>query len=289
MSTLTRRRWIEAAAALPAAARLGRAAGNSKLDAIGVQLYTVRDVVTQRPAETLEALENIGYREVEAIGGMLDKIWPALRKTKLAPVSLHLNAALFAEARAGDLAAALRDAKEKGFEYVVYPFVAPPERAGMEGMRKLAVRLNAAGEEARRVGLRLCYHNHAFEFEPMGGSTPLEALLRATSPELVALEMDVFWVSVAGHDPVELLGRYSGRVPLLHLKDKAKGAPRQFDEQVPKTTFKEAGRGSLDFAAILRAASKAGVKHYFVEQDATPGDPVASLRTSYEYLRALRF
>ena len=106
-----------------------------------------------------------------------------------------------------------------------------------------------------------------------------------TDKRNVGLEMDVFWVTVAGHDPVDLLGTYAGRVPLLHVKDKAKGIPAapQFNENVPKQTFKEAGNGSIDIPAVLRAADTAGVKHYFVEQDQTP-DPIASLRQSYEYL-----
>jgi sugar phosphate isomerase/epimerase len=104
---------------------------------------------------------------------------------------------------------------------------------------------------------------------------------------LVALEIDVFWVSVAGHDPVELLRAYSGRVPLVHLKDKSPSVPQQFKEGLPPESFVEVGSGSLDFAAILRAGEESGVEHYFVEQDQTPGDPVASLRQSYDYLRSL--
>jgi sugar phosphate isomerase/epimerase len=101
--------------------------------------------------------------------------------------------------------------------------------------------------------------------------------------------MDVFWVSVAGQDPVEMLKQYKGRVPLIHLKDKATGTAVQYDEKVPAATFKEVGSGSLDFLAVLRAAEAAGVKHYFVEQDQTPGDPVDSLRKSYEFLRKVDF
>jgi sugar phosphate isomerase/epimerase len=98
--------------------------------------------------------------------------------------------------------------------------------------------------------------------------------------------MDVFWVSVAGHDPVALLKQYSNRVALLHLKDKAKGTATQYTENVPKQTFKEVGNGTVDIAAILAAAKKTSVKNFFVEQDQTPGDPIESLRASYKYLSA---
>ena len=121
----------------------------------------------------------------------------------------------------------------------------------------------------------------------MGESTPLETILAETDPALVQLELDVFWVSVAGLNPVALLEKYAGRVPLTHLKDKAGDVPQQFKEGLGKEAFKEVGNGTLDFTAILKACEPAGVKHYFVEQDQTPGDPLASLRQSYEHLRGM--
>ena len=112
----------------------------------------------------------------------------------------------------------------------------------------------------------------------------------APVPKLVGLELDVFWVSVGGNDPVEMLKQNADRVPLVHLKDKAKGAPVLYEEaKVTPQTFKEVGSGSLDFAAILKAAAAAGAKHYFVEQDQTSGDPLDSLRQSYQHLSKLNF
>ena len=96
--------------------------------------------------------------------------------------------------------------------------------------------------------------------------------------------MDVFWVSIAGEDPVETLKKWKGRVWLMHLKDKDAAAPKQFAENVPASAFKEVGSCVLNFKAILAAAGKAGVKHFFVEQDQCPGDPLESLRKSYEWL-----
>ncbi len=165
----------------------------------------------------------------------------------------------------------------------------PQERGGADRFQALADTLNRAGAECRKAGLQLCYHNHAFDFQPMGNTTPIEILLNGTSKDTLALEMDMFWVSVAGHDPVEMLKKYAGRVPLMHIKDKARGVPQQYSESVPPTAFQEAGHGILNIPAILRAASDSGVKHYFVEQDRTPGDPIASLRASYEYLSKLKF
>src|SRR5258708_27024823 len=125
--------------------------------------------------------------------------------------------------------------------------------------------------------MTLAYHNHAFEFQGAEGQRPFDILMERTDPKLVKLEMDVFWVSTAGQDPVALLKQYPGRVALLHLKDKAAGAPVRFSEDVGHEAFKEVGSGSLDFAAILKAAKAAGGQHYFVEQDFCPGNPIDSL------------
>lgn len=156
-------------------------------------------------------------------------------------------------------------------------------------MRKLGATLNKAGAICRDSGLRLCYHNHAFEFEPSGDGTLLDVLMNTADPKLVALELDIMWSRVAGVDPVTVLKRYAGRVPLLHLKNVAQGTEQRYNETVPKTAFREVGDGMIDIPAVLAAASQYGVGHYFVEQDQTPGDPLASLRASYRYVAGLTF
>jgi sugar phosphate isomerase/epimerase len=188
-----------------------------------------------------------------------------------------------------DLARVLDAAKKAGFEYAVMPYLPPNERGGLDVIKKLAEKLNRAGETCRKAGLRLCYHNHAFEFEPMGGTTPLQTLLDNTDAKLMGLELDLFWVSVAGQDPAAALMRYKGRVPLVHLKDKAPDTADRFNEGVPRTAFKEVGSGTMDWAKVLKAAEAAGVEHYFVEQDQTPGDPIASLRQSYAFVSKVNF
>ncbi len=285
MSFLSRRNFVVRSAALLPAAKL--LMGRDALTAanLGVQLYTVRGVIGANPAGVLKAIQDIGYREVEATYGNLNQIWSALKETQLKPVSVHLDTALFFEGGA-KLDAAIADVKEKGFQYVVLPYIPPAQRGGLDVFKKLAATLNKSGEKVKAAGMTLCYHNHAFEFEPMQGTTGFELLLKETQKGLVWLEMDVFWVSVAGHDPVALLKQYSNRVALLHLKDKASGTATQYNENVPKQTFKEVGSGRIDIAAILAAAKKTSVKNFFVEQDQTPGDPIESLRASYKYLSA---
>jgi sugar phosphate isomerase/epimerase len=188
-----------------------------------------------------------------------------------------------------DLSRAFAHVKKSGAGYAVFPYLPPADRGGLDAIRRLAETLNRAGEKCRAEGLQFCYHNHAFEFEPMQGTTPLEVMMNNTDKKTVGLELDAFWVSVAGHDPVEILKKYAGRVHLMHLKDKAQGTPVMYKEAPGKAAFKEVGNGVLDWPKILRAAADAGVEHYFVEQDQTPGDPLDSLRQSIEFLKKLDY
>jgi sugar phosphate isomerase/epimerase len=261
----------------------------AKLKKVGVQLYTVRTVLPTRMEETLKAIEAAGYREIEATWADLDKLLTALKSTRLKPVSVHLDARIIGSAPEDELSKAVDLIHRGGFDYAVHPYVPAAERGGLDAMKALAEKLNRAGEKFRKAGIGLCYHNHAFEFESIGGTTPFQVLLDRTDKKLMGIEMDVFWVSVAGLDPSELLPKLAGRVPLIHVKDKASGTPVMFNESVPRTAFKEAGAGVVDWAKVFRAARPAGVKHYFVEQDQTPGDPVESLRQSYTYLAKLSY
>jgi sugar phosphate isomerase/epimerase len=280
---MTRRNFVvRSAAALPAASALS-AFEPLRASDLGVQLYTVRDTITKDPGKDLKAIEAIGFQEVEVVYATLDKIWPALKETKLKAVSAHVDTAFFMEGGA-KLDEAIGALKEKGFSFIVLPYVPPSERGGADTFKKLAEVLNKAGEKSRAAGLTLCYHNHAFEFEPLDGTTGLEMMLKETQKSLVSLELDIFWASVAGHKPVDFMKQHAGRIALLHLKDKAAGVPVQYNERVEKNAFKEVGHGSIDIAGVLAEAKRIGVKNYFVEQDQTPGDPLDSLKQSFKYL-----
>ena len=282
MQSIGRRTFLSlaAASAVPSFART--------LGVVGVQLYTVRTVLPEDPLKVLRALEQIGYREAELNMDNLDKVFPALKQTSLKPISLHLDSTLFVSGQA-KIPAALDAAKTREVAYVVCPYVAPADRGGEDMMKKLGETLSKAGEMSQKLGMHLCYHNHAFDFAPAGSGTLLDALLQATDPKLVSLELDIMWAQVAGLEPVAVLKKYGNRVALLHLKNVAEGTEKRYDETVPKTAFREVGNGVIDIPAVLSAAAQAGVKHYFVEQDQVPADPVDSLRQSYQYLAKLNY
>jgi sugar phosphate isomerase/epimerase len=284
MSRTSRRVFLAQSAALLPATKSLLAYESLRASNLGVQLYTVRNVIGKDPATTLDAIQKIGYTEIEAIYASLDQIWPALKQTSLQPVSVHIDEAIFVKG-GSELDSALSNVKQRGFKYAVVPYIPVQQRGGADMFKRLADTLNTSGEKAKANGLTLCYHNHAFEYKPIDGKTGLELLMSETQKDLVSLELDIFWATVGGHDPIELLKTYSGRVPLLHVKNKARSFTKtQYNENVPHDAFKEVGNGSIDIPAVLHEADIAGVQHYFVEQDQTPGDPIVSLRQSFQYL-----
>jgi sugar phosphate isomerase/epimerase len=268
---------------------------------LGFQLYTLRKVVAANPDGIFADLVRTGYTEVEVLRVSLDQLGPAMQKAGLRMVSGHFDAPLvtgnmdiwkqvpdYVPPPAGyDWTSAVAHAKKFGLEYMVVPYLTPRERGDVAWYKALAAKLNRVGKECRDAGMRLCYHHHAFEFNPVGGVLPLDLIMDQTDRNLVGLEVDVFWIASAGHDPVSVLRKYSGRVPLIHLKDRLKTSRQELNEKaVPLEDFKEVGKGDLNFTSILRAAAAAGVRHYFVEQDYTP-NPVESLKLSYRNLRSV--
>jgi len=283
MSQSSRRTFVAHTAGFLSASKLAFGREVLRDTNLGVELYTVRNIISQNPAQVLNAIHQMGYKEAEAVYATLAAIGPALKDSSLRPVSVHVDTALFMEG-GSKLDDAFGQVKQFGFEYAVLPYIPPEQRGGLDTFKRLADILNKSGEKANAAGLKLCYHNHAFEFEPLQGTTGFEILMHDTHKNLASLELDIFWASVAGHDPVALLKKYSGRIALLHIKDKKSGFPIQYNEKVPPNTFREAGNGSIDIPAVLAAAKKSAVQHYFVEQDQTPGSPLDSLRQSYQWL-----
>jgi sugar phosphate isomerase/epimerase len=283
MQPPTRREWL--ARALAGAGVAGaRSLFAQPARRWGVQLYTVRGVLAKDPAGTLERIAAIGYRELEILQGSLEVVAPIAARLGLSVVSVHLGG----PTAAGEgLAAFAARAKAHGIRHLVVPFVPPADRPrDGDGFRRLAERLARMAGETRDAGLELGYHNHAFEFTTgADGARWLDVLMQETAAAGLKLQLDVFWTAVAGADPVSVIRPYADRLISLHLKDKAPGLPPALGEsQVPREAFVEVGSGSLDMPAILAAARTAGVQHFFVEQDQTPGDPIESLRKSYAYL-----
>ena len=247
-------------------------------DQIALQLYTVREFTARDMLDTLRVLAQQGYRAFEfaGLGGVPAEIIRAtLDEHRLRAIGAHVSLSLLA----AQSERALAELQTLGCDYAVVPSV-PPEQRGSSGqVRLLAAQLNRLGELCQSHGLRLAYHNHAFEFEPLDdtGATMFDLLIAETDPALVSLELDVYWVEHAGRDAVELLGQQRGRVPLLHVKDMHADETRA-DAPV--------GEGRLRWPEILAAAETAGTQWYIVEQD-HPRDALNDVRRSLHNLAQL--
>jgi sugar phosphate isomerase/epimerase len=148
--------------------------------------------------------------------------------------------------------------------------------------------MNAIGEQCKKVGLQFAYHSLNLEFRTLEGVVPYDDLLRRTDPNLVQLEIDCYWLTRAGKDPVEYFKKYPGRIPLLHIKDLKPGLAATTEPDAGPGPFIEVGRGRIDWKRLFAAAPQGGVKHYYVEQDFCDRPVLESLKISYDYLMSLK-
>ena len=278
----SRRTFLQTLGVASAAAALPRdlfaIARPAKLDAVGLQLYTVRSLMSKDVEGTLAIVAGIGYREVE-FAGYFNREPAALRATldglKLKSPSCHVGLAAV-EAGFDATAAAARTI---GHKWLVVASVPGRFFQSVASLKELAQRFNAAGKRAKDAGLRFGYHNHNIEFKAVGGAVPLELLLSETDPSLVDFEMDAYWVTQGGGDPLALIGKFPGRFKLLHAKDAS---------AAPESAMRDVGAGVIDWKKIFAERKKAGIEHVFVEHD-QPADAVASITASYNFLHNLSF
>ena len=248
---------------------------------IGLQLYTVRDLLEKDFEGTLEQVARIGYTNVE-FAGYFDRtpeqVRAILDRLKLVSTSAHIGPQLMRQ----DAALQIRWAKAIGQEYITIPSYPFPRGGGMDAWKQGAADFNRWGAQCRDAGLRLAYHNHNAEFALVdGGPSGYDVLMRETDPALVDFELDLYWTAFADQDPLALFAKYPGRFAMWHVKDLQLTQGKK--EMMP------VGRGTLDFRAIFARAGASGMKHFFVEHDnaATTGGSLASIQTSYAYLRQL--
>ena len=243
------------------------------LDRIGVQLYTVRSLMAEDVAGTLDAVAAIGYHEVEFagyFGHAPGEVRGWLDAAGLSSPAAHVGMEDLAGA---GLEAAIETASTLGQRWLVLPWM-PEDMRTSGGYRALADTLNAAGEKSAQANLRVAYHNHAFEFETVDddGSTGYSLLLEHLDPALTDLEIDFHWSAVGGADSAALLRDNPGRFALCHIKDLTADG-----------RMADVGAGEIDWAGLFALSGTAGLRHFFVEHD-QPGDPLASVEASYRYL-----
>jgi sugar phosphate isomerase/epimerase len=248
---------------------------------LGVQVYTVRSLMPTNGEAALRAIAAIGYKEVEINFDDAKKFAAVLKETGLRVTGSHIQADGHRPQMFDEFVA---QAKELGIPAIGVPYVNVPQSADLADFwARFIDGLNHNGEQCRKAGLTFYYHHHNFEFDPRFRA--IDLMYEKLTAD-VKLEIDCFWASVGGTDPASLIDKWNGRLFALHLKDKAKDTPNSYQtNKVKHEEFLEVGAGSIDWSKVIKNAVRAGVQHYYVEQDYTPGDPIESLKKSYAYLR----
>jgi sugar phosphate isomerase/epimerase len=299
MRPMNRRTFISTSiAATLAASRLSWASDSAnKIDRIGVQLYTVRNAMKTDFEGTIAKVAATGYQEVE-FAGYFDHspkdVRAILDKNGLASPSCHVGYDVVEK----KWPEALEAAKIVGHSYMVCPWIDEKQRVESGGWKRAVDLFNRAGEASKKAGIQFAYHNHSFEFDPsasLGGKLPYDFFLAELDPKFVAMELDLCWISVAGKDPLAYFEKYPGRFPLVHVKDWIKDAstPSAYQGAMGQSVkfggrMADVGQGSVDWKRIFAQSGKAGIKHYFVEND-EPKSAFDDIKISYDYLHALRF
>jgi sugar phosphate isomerase/epimerase len=254
-------------------------AAAAQINAIGLQLYTVRDIFQKDPVGTLEQVARIGYREIEFGGGGYDRMDHALlRRTMdrlgLKAPSVHIGY----DALLNQFDASVKMARTLGAGTVVLPYMTDEHRTE-QGWAAAVPNFNRFATAFKKAGFGFAYHNHDFEFTNRpGGISLYDRLLRQTDPALVKLELDLYWALHAGQDLGALIDRLAGRIYAFHVKDMR-----------PDRSMAAVGQGTIDFAALFRRKASAAVRHFYVENDQAPAPYLPDITTSFQALRALRF
>lgn len=248
--------------------------------AFGLQLYTLRDVISDDPEGVIGKVASYGYNQIESYDGPLGIFWGMkntdfkffLDNLELSMVSSHVNTSEDFDRKAGELA-------EIGAKYIISPYVGPQE--SLDDFKRIADTFNEFGDKARQYGIRFAYHNHAYSFEKMDGIYPQDVLMQNTNPDTVDYQLDIYWVVAAGEDPVEWIKKYPGRFVSGHVKDLDNSG------EEPESTV--LGTGTIDFPSVLRVARENGMEHFIVEQEAyTNTTPLDAVKANADFMKDLR-
>jgi len=249
---------------------------------IGIQLYTLRDLIAADFMGTLKKIRKAGYNSVEAAGygdrkfyGYSPKEYKEIvTDLGLQPTSSHSSV------NPENISSAIEDHLSAGMDYIVVPWIPKEKYNTPDAYKKLADDFNIIGKACKEAGLGFGYHNHAFEFEKMGNEIPYDILLENTDPKYVFMQVDLFWMVYGGHQPEEYFTKYPGRFELWHIKDM---------DNTPARESVEVGDGIINYAKVFKMKDLAGMKHFFVEQEAFKMDPIQSIRKSYKFLNSLTY
>ncbi len=243
---------------------------------LGIQNYTLRDLLAKDFFGTLEKVRQLGLRYCQISGGLYGHTPAAVlehfKRMDMKAVAVHVGL----DQLNNDFERVIEEATILEYGYIVLPWVDKAQYG--QGWAKFAKELEPIARKVHERGFRFLYHNHSFEFakEP-DGKVGYDAFFEAADPKLIGAELDTYWVKHGGYDPAAYIRKLKGRVPVLHFKDMGR------DE---KRSFVEPGQGVLDWDDIIAACKEAGSEYAFIELDTCPREHIESVRISTEFLRS---
>jgi sugar phosphate isomerase/epimerase len=250
---------------------------------IGLQLYTLRDTIMKDPKGVLQKVAGFGYKELETFAYGDGKIF-GMPFSEFGKFTKDLGMTVCSghypldQAKGDTWEKSVTDAKSIGQEYIIVPYLQESDRKTIDDYKKVCEALNKAGEVCNKNGVRFGYHNHAFEFESLEGQVPYEVMMKELDPKLVGMELDIYWVYRAGKDALQMFQQYPGRFEQWHVKDM---------DKTNKDKNADVGTGSIDWKSIFAQAKQSGMKHFYVEQESYPGEPIDSVAASIKNLKAI--
>lgn len=276
---MKRREFIQAGAMVVAGSVILPAFASPAKHKIGLQLYTLRDIIGKDPKGVLRQVADLGYQELETFGyrdGMLfglkaKEFGDYVKSLGMSITSGHYSLGKtdrmkeFKGTLSNDWERAAADAKEIGQEYMILAFLFPDERVTLDDYKYVCEKLNKGAEICKKYGLQMGYHNHDFEFVKIDDQVPYFLMLSQLDSKMVSMELDLYWTTYAGYQPVELFKKYPGRFEQWHIKDMDK-TDRKKNANV--------GAGTIDFKSIFKEDALAGLKHYYVEHDSFSGTSI---------------
>lgn len=258
------------------------AAGSAYANKVGLQLYSLRDIINSNPRKILEEVASYGYKQLETysygngklFGLTVKEYADHVKSLGMKTVSGHYGIDMLGNG----WDKACEDAVAMGQEYVVVPWMSKDYYQSLDVLKRTCASLNKAGEAAKKFGLRMGYHNHDFEFNKVEGKVIMDVMLAELDPKLVSIELDLYWTVFAKQDPLQYFSKYPGRFEQWHVKDMDK-SKRDLQADV--------GTGAIDFVPIFAQAKKAGLRQFYIEQETYPVSPSQSVKNSITKLLTL--
>lgn len=287
---MNRREFIQRSALASAGAYLyacGASPAASKT--MGIQLYTLRNIIGGDVKGTMQKVADIGFKELECYSYGNGQIFgmpygdfnSMIKDMGMKITSGHYSLGLAHPEQPSTITngweAAVADAKNIGQEYMVLAYLDQTERETIDQYKQTCEMLNKANETCKSAGIKLAYHNHEFEFVEIDGQIPYDVMLQELDPS-ISMELDLYWITYAGKDPLAYFNQYPGRFHQWHVKDMDKANPKM---------QADVGSGAIDFKAIFAKAEQAGLVHFYLEQENYASSEFESVTNGYNYLKTI--